>query len=440
MSIPHDRNGCALQGATRLLEAITGVVPVLHANAGCSVALGADTAARGNEIASTALQEKQIVFGGTARLREQIKNTLQVRTGELFVVLSACVPEVIGDDVPAMIKEAREQRFPVFGVAVPGFRGHAWSGYATVARALLEQLPGALENAGAPAAVADVNLLGIVPGLDPGWEGDLLEIEAVLAELGLRSNRLVGFGQGVAAWQAAAQARLNLVLSPWGADAAAWLQQQHGVPSVDFGWLPVGSLDCGLLLEQVGAALGINADAVAAARARLDARLRHVLRDASARGWLDDVQRRVVIVGGSAAAVGQARFLAGTLGLLVEQVVITDLPPEARRAALIAAVTDAAGAATQVSFLSSRHAIDLLLRAGAPELILGSALEESAARAVGAAHIEIAAPLRRRPLLGRSHVGVRGAVTLLEELLAELRAAAARPAPLTAATASAALH
>jgi nitrogenase molybdenum-iron protein beta chain len=164
------------------------------------------------------------------------------------------------------------------------------------------------------------------------------------------------------------------------------------------------------------------------------------LRDASARGLLDDVQRRVVVVGGSAAAVGQARFLAGTLGLLVEQVVITDLPPEARRAALVAAVNEAAGADAQVSFLSSRHAIDLLLRAAAPELIVGSALEEKAASAVGAAHIEVAAPLRRRPLLGRSHAGVRGAVTLLEELLAELRAAAVRPAPLTAATASAALH
>jgi len=426
MSIPHDRNGCALQGATRLLEAIEGVVPVLHANAGCSVALNVQTGARSNEIASTVLQEKQVVFGGTARLREQIKNAVQVRTGDLYVVLSACVPEVIGDDVPAMIKEARDQRFPVIGIAVPGFRGNAWSGYSTAARVLLEQLQGVVENVIEPTEVIDVNLLGIVPGLDPSWDGDLQEIETLLAELGLRSNRLVGYGQGIAAWQAAQQAKLNVVLSPWGSEAASWLQDRHGIPSINFGWLPVGSLDSGLLLEQVGAALAIDSEIVASARARLNARLRYVLRDASARGLLDNLYHRTSIVGGSASAVGQARFLCSTLGLQVQQVVITDNPPEGYRPALVAAVHDATGAGTDVSFLSSRHAIDLLLRAGAPELIIGSALEEGTAQALGAALVEIATPLRKRPLLGRRSAGVSGAVTLIEEILTELSAAVPR--------------
>jgi nitrogenase molybdenum-iron protein beta chain len=435
MSIPHDRNGCALQGATRLLEAISGVVPVLHANAGCSVALDAQ-GAHSNEIASTVLQEKQVVFGGTARLREQIKNTVQVRAGDLYVVLSACVSEVIGDDVPAMVKEAREQRFPVIGVAVPGFRGHGWSGYATAAQGLLAQLPGALENAALPAETFDVNLLGIVPGLDPGWDSALQELEALLAELGLRSNRLVGYGQGVAAWQAATRARLNLLLSPWGAEAAAWLQQAHGIPSLDFGWLPVGSLDSGLLLAQVGEVLAIDKETVARARERLDARLRHVLHDASARGLLGNLHQRTAVVGGSAAAVGQARFLAGTLGLQVKQVLITDNPPEALRPALIAAVSEVAGAAAEVSFLTSRHAIDVLLRASAPELILGSALEAHTAQVLGAAFVETATPVLGRPFLGRSLAGLRGAVTLLEDILAASHAAAARAARHPQASAS----
>jgi nitrogenase molybdenum-iron protein beta chain len=288
---------------------------------------------------------------------------------------------------------------------------------------LLEHLPAVIETGAEPASAVDVNLFGLVPALDASWEGDLLEIEAVLGELGLVSSRLLGYGQGVAAWQGAAGARLSLVLSPWGAEAAAWLHQNHAVPTLDLGWLPVGSLDSGLLLERVGHALGIAAESVAAARSRLDARLRHALRSASAQGLLGDIQRRVAVVGGSAGAVGQARFLAGTLGMLVEQVVITDLPPEDRRAALVAAVKEVAGESAEVSFLSSRHAIDVLLRDSAPELIVGSALEESTARAIGAAHVEAAAPIRRRPVIGRSFAGVRGAVTLLEEILAALHAA-----------------
>ena len=74
------------------------------------------------------------------------------------------------------------------------------------------------------------------------------------------------FDQGVAAWQAAAHARLNLVLSPWGVEPAAWLEQHHAIARVDLGWLPVGSLDSGRLLQQVGAALDLDAARVAAAK------------------------------------------------------------------------------------------------------------------------------------------------------------------------------
>jgi nitrogenase molybdenum-iron protein beta chain len=346
-----------------------------------------------------------------------------------------------------MVKEAREQRFPVFDLAVPGFRGHAWSGHAAAARALLAQGPSAVDEARAPIEAADVNLFGLVPGLDPGWQDDLFEIEALLAELGLRSHRLIGFDQGLAAWQAAPRARLSLVLSPWGAEAAAWLQQQHGVPVLDAGWLPVGSRDAGRLLALVGAALGVDEARVAAVRQRLDARMRHALCGANTRGLLAGVQRRVVIVGGSAAAVGQARFLAGTLGLAVEWVVITDQPPDDRRAALAAAVHEAAGSATPLSFLASRAAIDTLLRHVIPDVVIGSALEEAVALGLGAAHVEAATPLRRRPALARPQVGVRGGLTLLEDLIAALRAVvseepalAPSAAPSTRATAPAPLH
>src|SRR5512138_334303 len=240
----EDRNGCALHGALALLDAVDGVVPILHASGGCGVAGSVAAAAfAGGEAAlqavegtsSTALHEKQVVFGGTSRLREQIKNTVKVHAADLYVVASGCVPEVVGDDVPAMVKEAREQRFPVLSLAAPGFKGSAWSGHAHAARTLLEQLPGLLPPTAAGPA-PDVNLFGIVPGRDAGWEGDLLELEALLAEVGLRANRLVGWGQGVAAWREAPRARASLVLSPWGAPAAELLAERDGIPVVDLGW------------------------------------------------------------------------------------------------------------------------------------------------------------------------------------------------------------
>jgi nitrogenase molybdenum-iron protein beta chain len=430
MALHEDRNGCALHGALRLLDAVGGLVPILHASAGCGVAAQSASAAFAGELgqrsassgetSATILQEKQVVFGGTSRLREQIKNTLKVLAGELYVVVTGCVPEVVGDDVPAMVKEATEQRFPVLAIAAPGFKGNGWAGYASTARALLEQLPAVLapDDAVAP---FDVNLLGVVPGHDPGWEGDLLAVEAILAEAGLRSNRLVGLGQGTAAWRQAPLARVSVVLSPWGLDAARVLAERHGTPIVDLGFLPVGSRDAGLLLEKVAGALALDPIAMDAARARLDARLRHFLKKAAPSLLLGDVQERVSVVGGTAAAVGQARFLSGTLGQLVEQVIVTDRPPAGSHAAIASSIRAVAGEGVDVRFLESRQEIARTLAASGPELILGSALEQPAASELGAALVESAAPIRSVPVLRRTFAGVDGAVTLVEELLGAVR-------------------
>ncbi|MGC3997705.1 MAG: nitrogenase component 1 [Anaeromyxobacter sp.] len=440
MATREDRNGCALQGALELLEAVEGAVPILHASAGCGVGgrLAAQAAAGGlgglspggAAVSSTLLQEKQVVFGGTSRLREQIKNTLKVEAGELYVVLSGCVPEIVGDDVPAMVKEAREQQFPVLGIAAPGFKGHAWAGYSLAARALLEQLPGLLSPAAAdPAHSPDVNLLGLVPGHDVGWDGDLLELEAALGELGLRANRLVGLDQGLDAWRAAPRARASLVLSPWGLEPARALEAAHGVPVVELGWLPVGSRDLGLALARVGAELRLPPEQVVAAAERLDGRLRQLLLRAGPSLLLGGVQLRGAVVAPSAAAVGLARFLAGILGQELEAVILTDEPPEAVRAAQVEAVRQAAGPATRVEFLAGLAQIEAALRAAAPELVLGSGLEAPLARELGAAFVELAAPLRERTVLLRGHAGVGGAAALLEQLLPAVRRARRAPGP-----------
>ncbi|BDG02386.1 nitrogenase component 1 [Anaeromyxobacter oryzae] len=436
MPIHEDRSGCALHGALRLLEAVAGIVPVLHASPGCGVGARTSTEAFAGghgelstgtqELSATVLQEKQVVFGGTARLREQIKNTVKVQDGEVYVVVTGCVPEIVGDDVPAMVKEARDQRFPVLGIATPGFKGHGWSGAAAAARSLLDQLPGLFpDDARGPAP--DVNLLGVVPGQDPTWDGDLLELEAVLGELGLQTNRLVGLDQGLTAWRQAPRARVNVVLSPWGHAAAELLADRNGTPVVDLGWVPVGSRDAGLLLERIAQALGLDPSAVEAARAGLDRRLRHFLSRASASLLLGDVLERVAVVGGTAGAVGQARFLAGTLGQQVERVIVTDEPPAERRASILEAVQAVAGPGAAVAFLASRREIEAELRAAAPELVLGSALEAAVARELGAAHVETAAPLRASAVLRRSHAGVDGALHLVESILSAVRRARSEP-------------
>jgi nitrogenase molybdenum-iron protein beta chain len=420
--LQQDRNGCALHGALKLLDAIEGVVPIVHASAGCGLnahfADNAPHAAAGrhfrgvHETSATTLYEKHVVFGGTSRLREQIKNTLKVLNGDLYAVVSGCVPEVVGDDVPAMVKEARDQRFPVIGVSAPGFKGNAYVGYEIATRGVFEGLAGLFETNGEPRADR-VNLLGVVPGQDIFWEGDLLELETLLGSIGLEANRLVGIGQEVKHWKDALRARLSLVVSPWGLEAARFLRERFGIPYLHFGWLPAGGRDAGRLLEKVGAALEIEEEIIDGVLRRLERQTRYFLQKAASVWVREDLQKRVAIVAPSALAVGLARFLSGTLGQIVRLAVLTDEPPETCRDDLCSALYERAPD-TRIVFAACRGEIAEHLAESRPEVILGSDLEREDAGRLGAAWVEVAAPARRTLVLNRGCIGLGGALALFE--------------------------
>jgi nitrogenase molybdenum-iron protein beta chain len=205
------------------------------------------------------------------------------------------------------------------------------------------------------------------------------------------------------------------------------------VPSLDYGFVPTGSVDSGEFLERVASALSFGQDRVACVRADLERRLRHFVRRASPQLLLGDVQKTVAVVGSSANAVGVARFLSGTLGQIVELVVISDDVEEDARARIADLVRQAAPRA-RVEFSSRRASIARHLADARPELVLGSGLEVDLARDVRAAFLEFSAPLRQRPTFLRGYAGVRGAVLLIEDLLASLIAQSERARPSLAAS------
>jgi nitrogenase molybdenum-iron protein beta chain len=424
-----------LHGAIKALSAVEGLVPVLHASAGCSLgarygenslagSLGG--AAGWQETSATNLQEKHVVFGGTSRLREQLKNTVKVLKGDLYVVATGCVPETVGDDVPAMVKESREQRYPVIGIATPGFKGNAWHGYATATRQVLEQLP-TLDDSPRAVQTDLVNLLGVAPGLDPFWEGDLLELQGALELLGIRVQRLFGIGERIASWKNVRNAGLNIVISPWGLEAARFLDARDAIPYLDFGHLPVGSRDVASLLAQVIQALDLPFPRVDELARSLDARQRHFLRKAAPALLAGQFQRRTAVVAPSATAVGVARFLSGTLGQILTTLVVTDDPPEETRANLVRLARESSeGIEIDVFFAESAADVRRILSEAKVELVLGSSLERSWADSSAAVLVEIANPLREDLVLDRSLAGTSGALHLVSRIS---RALLAVPVP-----------
>ncbi len=423
--IHKNRNGCALHGALKVMGAIEGIVPIVHASAGCSIQsrLSENTLSGKNgkyfkgwrETSSTNLTEKHVVFGGTARLREQIKNTVKVLNGDLYIVVTGCVPEVVGDDLQAMVKEAQEQDFPVFGLGTPGFKSNIYKGYEIAVSGIIDNLDLFYRNSDQEQQNF-VNILGIIPNQDLFWEGNLSALEHIFEIIGLQTNKLFGLGQGIKEWQAIKNAQLNIVVSPWGINIARHLQEKYNIPYIDFGWLPTGEKDTSDLLRLVADKLGINNSEILIKIKKEEERLKYQLQKIAEHYYKYDFQKEAAIVGETSIATGIARFLKYTFGLIVKNVVITDNPGEEVQKHIIESLNEDTGTFTKVSFLDNGNEIDNLLLKSKPELILGSSLEQSVAKALCIPLLKISSPVYERIVLTRNYTGYNGAVTLIEDI------------------------
>lgn len=421
--IDGSRNSCALHGALQLIEAVDGAVPVIHSNAGCGMQhfLGVSRLGAGYEtfggppVSSSNISQKHIVFGGSSRLREQLKNTIKVIDAELYVIVTGCSVEMVGDDIPAMTKEGRDQDFPVIYANTPGFRGAVHHGYQLVVKALIEQLPDLLKQS-PPPVDGLVNLLGIVPYQDPFWAGNLAEIGRLLEGIGLRPNLLLGYGQGLEGWHQAPQAALNIVFSVWGETPSRLLEERYGIPSLVFEGLPVGTAT-GRLLYALSDRLGLDPKRTETFVQAEEARLNRHLASLADTYHRTGFQSEFALVGESAQVIGLSEFLTNTLGFVPRTLIITDNPPEDARPAIEVALSVFGERWGAELFFSEDHAgISDLLRSSSAGLFLGSAMEEAVANELRVPFLQVSFPVADRVVLDRSYAGYRGAATLLEDL------------------------
>lgn len=421
--VEGSRNSCALHGALQVFEAIEGVIPVIHSTSGCGVQhyLGGTRLSGGNDpfgsppLSSSNISEKHVVFGGGSRLREQLKNSVKVLQGDLYAIVTGCSTEMVGDDIPAMAKEGRDQGWPVLFANTPGFRGDVHHGYHLAVRALIEQLPELLSRtADVPAGL--VNIWGVIPNQDSFWRGTLREVGRLLEAIGLTPNLLLGDGQNVASWQQIPGAALNLALSPWGELPARLLEERYGTPSLVLESLPVG-FAAAELLARVTEKLGLDQVRTDAVIVREEKRLSHQFARLADTYYRAGFQRAFALVGESAIVTGIGSFLGSHAGLLPRTLVITDNPPEALRESLgarLAAILP--GHVTDIVFSEDRAEIADAVRSGGAGIVLGSSLEQDVARELGVPFLEVSFPLTGRIVLERGYAGYYGATALLEDI------------------------
>ena len=190
--IERAKHTCALGGAIATLTALPRTVPIVHASGGCAAALSTTFSnaggyrgsgyCGGNMIPSSSVAQDEIVFGGEPRLEEQIEHTLLAIDGDLYFVVTGCQVEIVGDDAVGVASRYRDRG--VLGASTPGFGGTSFTGYEAVLSTLIAEL---IEKSPAH-NTRTVNLLGLVPGHDAQYRGNLNELKRLLGRFVCRGD------------------------------------------------------------------------------------------------------------------------------------------------------------------------------------------------------------------------------------------------------------
>jgi nitrogenase molybdenum-iron protein beta chain len=384
----------------------------------------------GNSLPSTNVVEKDVVFGGEGRLREQIEASLELLDGDLFVVVTGCMVDMIGDDTVSVVSEFKNAGKPVIAVPTPSFKGNAFYGYELLIKGLIDKFILKSEKKEA----LSVNVLGIVPAQDIFWKGNLREIKRILERLGLKVNTFFGEGETLDNFKNAGSAALNIIVSNnFGIESAKYFEEIHNIPYIATS-LPVGAVASETFLKSVGSALGLNPDKVNKVIKEEKAiyydyfsRISDIYTDA-------DLQRYAVVVADSSYAPALTRFLSDELGWLPELVIVTDILDENQQKTVKAQFAGLnSGLEPHVYFDTDTSSVKKYFREAwprnhndryydpfSPAVVLGSSHERDFAQEFGFPLVPISFPATGRCVMNRSYAGFNGGLTLTEDIITYL--------------------
>lgn len=436
--IERPKFSCALGGAITTLMGLNRVVPIIHAAGGCAASLaGTYNGAAGyrgvgycggNMLPTTNIAEQNVVFGGEERLQEQIENTLFAVDGDLYVVITGCQVEIIGDDVRSVVQKFSGRK--VIGVSTPGFLGNTLKGYDAVMTAIVEEIIEPSEEKDG----LSVNIFGVVPGHDVFYRGNLDEIKRLLSLIGVHANTFFGTENSIGEIRGYGKAALSVVLSPkTGIEPAKRLEEKNGTPYI-LSEVPVGPTGTAEFLRQIGAALGVDIDRVESV-IKSERRYYYSFFERIVDIYSDlNFQRYAITVADSYYAHALTRFVANDLGWVPYLTSVNDIEDEQEQAEYLARFDDITSETKPVVVFEqnasqilkhvrnnwARNHNEKYYDALSPAYVIGSGIESGLAEKLGANFLPVAFPVSNRVVLNKRVAGFRGGLTLLEDLITQL--------------------
>lgn len=256
---------CMPLGGVIAFKGVADAMVLVHGSQGCSTYMRLANVEHYNEpidVASSALNEKQTVYGGESNLRKALDNVLRVYQPKVLGVVTTCLAETIGEDMERMVKSYIIDRgvkgVDIIPVATPSYSGSHTEGFWAATRALIAYY------ARPSTKHSRVNV--IIPHISPA---DIREIKRLLTAMELTYTLLPDYSMtmdrpyggryhkiapgGTAADDIARMTGAQVTLQfgqtcPDHLSPGLWLQQQYGVPLLNLP-LPIGLENIDLFLE-----------------------------------------------------------------------------------------------------------------------------------------------------------------------------------------------
>jgi len=438
--VERPRCGCALTGAMTTVTAIPRGIPILHSSPGCAAntawsQLGGGALQVGGycgtlSVGGTNVQEREVVFGGNERLHDVIQESFKILDGDIYVVISGCVPAMIGDDIHAVSSEFIEQGKPLVVANTAGFKGCSHLGYDLALEAIVKGFVKKAEKT----KKGKVNLLGVVPSSDVFWRGNLRGVKELLEKIGLEVNAFFTSDDSVKGIQSSGDAELTVVASgAYGILTAKAYESVHGIPWISLP-LPIGPTQSSEFIRAVAAKLKLpKAKVEKTIQAEENAYFEQTSTLADPYSDMD-LQRYAVVIGDANYASSIPRFLAEDLGWLPELAICTEeLEPEAKARVESAIADITPGNRPYLVFdsevtrapehLEKRWPKDPANRYAnpmSPAFVIGSSLDRAFAASIGAAHLSVSFPVTNRAVIDRGYAGYAGGLHLTEDLLSAI--------------------
>jgi nitrogenase molybdenum-iron protein beta chain len=195
--VVNPAHACQPLGAELAAHGFQETLPFVHGSQGCASYYRSTLNRHFREPApavSSAMTEDGAVFGGQSNLHEGLENAIALYRPKLIAVFTSCMPEIIGDDLTAFLRNARSKgvvpkELPVAFANTPSFNGSHIHGYDAMVLAILQTL-----TEGKRVDGRCTGKLNFLPGFDANT-GNYREYKRIFDAFGIPSTFLADISE-----------------------------------------------------------------------------------------------------------------------------------------------------------------------------------------------------------------------------------------------------